>query len=78
VGAKRAQLIYQFLGESILLSVFALILSLGLTELTLPHLNGFMNIQLSLDAGLLPLLVALAIGVGYYLAVIQPTLSSCK
>ncbi|MFT5365146.1 MAG: putative ABC transport system permease protein [Candidatus Latescibacterota bacterium] len=64
VGAKRTQLIYQFLGESILLSTLALILSLGLTELTLPHLNGFMNIQLSLDAGLLPLLVGLAIGVG--------------
>ncbi len=64
VGAKRIQLIYQFLGESILLSALALIISLGLTELTLPLLNGFMDIQLSLRADLLPVLLVLAIGVG--------------
>ncbi|MBT3603081.1 MAG: FtsX-like permease family protein [Candidatus Latescibacteria bacterium] len=64
VGAKRIQLIYQFLGESILLSALALILALGLTELTLPLLNGFMDIQLSLRADLLPVLLVLAIGVG--------------
>ncbi|MDP6041131.1 MAG: FtsX-like permease family protein, partial [Candidatus Latescibacteria bacterium] len=48
VGARRTQLIYQFLGESILLSAFALVLSLGLSELILPPINEFMNIPLSL------------------------------
>ena len=64
VGAKRTQLVYQFLGESVLLSTLALFLALGLTELTLPLLNGFMGIQLSLSANILPLLLILAIGIG--------------
>ncbi|MBT5829340.1 MAG: FtsX-like permease family protein, partial [Candidatus Latescibacteria bacterium] len=64
VGAKRAQLIYQFLGESILLSTLSLFLSMGITELTLPMLNAFLNIQLSLNMAVLPILLALAIGVG--------------
>ena len=64
VGAKRAQLIYQFLGESVLLSLFSFVLALGLTELTLPILNGFMQINLSITPMLLPILFILAMGVG--------------
>ncbi|MBT3606572.1 MAG: FtsX-like permease family protein [Candidatus Latescibacteria bacterium] len=66
VGAKRTQLIYQFLGESVLLSLLALILALGLTELTLPFFNEFMYLQLSLSASILPILFLLAIGVGLF------------
>ncbi|MBT5831787.1 MAG: FtsX-like permease family protein, partial [Candidatus Latescibacteria bacterium] len=64
VGAKRSQLIYQFLGESILLSLLALVLALGLTELTLPAFNGFMQINLSIKPALLPLFAVVAVGVG--------------
>lgn len=64
VGAKRTQLIYQFLGESILLSIMSLILALGLTELTLPTLNGYLNLTLALTPPILPILFMLTIGVG--------------
>lgn len=39
VGAKRTQLIYQFLGESIFMSSFSLILSLFFVKMALPVLN---------------------------------------
>jgi len=64
VGAKRAQLVYQFLCESVLLSILSLVLSLGLTELTLPMLSEFMHIQVSLNAVTVPALVVFGIGVG--------------
>ncbi|MDP6037600.1 MAG: FtsX-like permease family protein, partial [Candidatus Latescibacteria bacterium] len=81
VGAKRSQLVYQFLGESILLSILSLILSTGLTELTLPMLNGFLGVQLSLQATILPILLAIAITVGalsgsypaFFLSSFRPT-----
>lgn len=64
VGAQRVQLIFQFLSESILLSILSLILALGLTELTLPMLSGFMQTHLSLNINIVPGLMMLAIGVG--------------
>jgi putative ABC transport system permease protein len=36
VGARRQQLIFQFLGESVLITFLALLLALGLTQLFLP------------------------------------------
>jgi putative ABC transport system permease protein len=39
VGARRSQLIHQFLGESVLFSVAALIIAVGLTYLLLPWFN---------------------------------------
>jgi len=40
VGANQLQLIQQFLGEAVLLSFFAFLLSLALVELLLPLFNG--------------------------------------
>ena len=40
VGAKRTQLISQFLGESLLMSATAFLLSLGLARVLLPVLNS--------------------------------------
>ena len=64
VGAKRTQLVYQFLCESVLLSIFSLILSLGLTQLALPMLSGFMQMHLFLNAVAVPVLVVLGVAVG--------------
>lgn len=64
VGARRRHLVFQFLGESILLSLFALVLSLGIVELTLPWLNAFMLTELSLGSDVLPELFLLALVVG--------------
>ena len=49
VGAVRAQLIWQFLSESILLSLVAVVLGLSLAELVLPFFNEFMHQNLSFD-----------------------------
>jgi putative ABC transport system permease protein len=67
VGAVRGQLISQFLGESILISFFALLLAVGLVVLVLPLFNDLAQKKLSvhlLDGKLLLSLAAMAIGTG--------------
>jgi putative ABC transport system permease protein len=49
VGARRNQLIKQFLGESTLLSLVSLVLTLGLVVLALPAFNGFIQRDLSFN-----------------------------
>lgn len=48
VGAKRAQLINQFLGESTLMSILAFLLSIALVKISLPLLNTLTSKHLSL------------------------------
>ncbi|MFC2169617.1 ABC transporter permease [Acidobacteriota bacterium] len=48
VGAKRAQLIHQFLVESLLMSVFSLFLAVFLAKMSLPVLNDLTTKQLVL------------------------------
>ncbi|CAG5003456.1 hypothetical protein DYBT9275_03157 [Dyadobacter sp. CECT 9275] len=48
VGAKRSQLIYQFLSESILVVCIALMISLLIVVLCIPLLNNFAQKQLNL------------------------------
>lgn len=48
-GAKRGQLILQFLSESVLLSFLALLLAIVMVALFLPGFNGLANRTLSLD-----------------------------
>ncbi|HEY9116347.1 MAG TPA: ABC transporter permease, partial [Roseivirga sp.] len=59
IGANRSALIFQFLSESVLLSVIALIVALGLVILLLPQFNAIAdkNFQLSLQEFILPTLV---------------------
>ncbi len=47
VGAKRIHLIYQFLGESIFMSLFAFVLSLLFVKMALPVLNTLTSKQLT-------------------------------
>jgi ABC-type antimicrobial peptide transport system permease subunit len=61
VGSNRKQLIVQFLGESIMISSIAFILSIVLVELALPLYNTFINKHLSLNYTS-PLLWSLGIG----------------
>ena len=84
LGANRSQLVFQFLGESILLSGIAMVLALAISELTLPRLAAFLNADLELTyigAGgvLLPILgLALLVGIAgglypaFYLSRYQP------
>ena len=49
VGAERADIIRQFIGESILLSAMALLVALGLVYLFLPAFNNLAEKQLTLN-----------------------------
>jgi putative ABC transport system permease protein len=68
IGADRMQLVGQFLGESVILAVIALILSLVLVSLALPAFNEWSGKNLSLSPVLQPLgmggLLATALVVG--------------
>jgi putative ABC transport system permease protein len=68
VGARRDQLMAQFVGESVLLTLLGLILAVALVELTLPAYSSFLGKQLSFnfisDPGLLALLLGLTLVVG--------------
>lgn len=48
VGATRWQVMVQFLGESILTALTALILALALTEILLPAFDSFLNMPIAL------------------------------
>jgi len=62
VGARRGQLARQFLGESILLCGFALLLAIGLAELFLPAFNRLVGKDLALQYGSDPFLLAAMLG----------------
>ena len=74
MGAQRGQLIKQFLGESLMMSIAAMILSLVLIELTLPAFNMVSGKDLSLlfflNSGmvvsLLSVTMLVGIGAGIY------------
>jgi len=51
VGSVRAQLVLQFLGESLLITLIALFLALPLVQLTLPWLNNVVDASISLNFG---------------------------
>ncbi|MGZ3884920.1 MAG: ABC transporter permease, partial [Bacteroidia bacterium] len=73
IGAERSQLIAQFLGESVLFSLIASILSLVIVLLALPFFNSFLSAELSFSKSLIPLYCLIIIVVGF-LAGLYPAL----
>lgn len=63
IGARRAQLARQFLGESLLVSFVALGGALVLTELVLPDFNAFIDKSLTLAGDTGPGLVVVLLGI---------------
>src|SRR3546814_12956987 len=68
LGARRRQLVAQFLGESMLLTSIAMLIALALVELSLPWLSSFLNTDLRLDylgeGGVIGPLIVLLLVVG--------------
>lgn len=68
VGALKGQLVSQFLIESILITVFALVISIGLTDITMPFFNELtgkeFDFSLSTLMEYLPMFLIIAISVG--------------
>jgi putative ABC transport system permease protein len=62
VGAARAQLIGQFLGESVILSFVALVMAAGLVELFLPAFNALSGKELGFLSDACPPLLLASIG----------------
>lgn len=68
VGAQRAGLATQFLGEAMLLTVISLMLALASVQLLLPHFNDLTNTQLKLPFGnwtFLGGIVVITLGCGF-------------
>jgi putative ABC transport system permease protein len=61
MGATRTNLIPQFLGESLVIAVFALLVSLVMVILLLPLFNDVMQKQLTLNADNLPFIAGTAV-----------------
>ncbi|MDN5211326.1 ABC transporter permease [Fulvivirgaceae bacterium BMA12] len=87
IGANKNQIINQFLGESVLLSVFALLIAIILSASFVPYLNGLTNRSLSLpsifnqpEVILLILAGTLLIGIisGIYPAFVMSSFSPVK
>ncbi len=63
-GAFRSQLVYQFLMESVILSLIALFVSLFIIELLLPHLNNFSGKELQIGILIQPVYAAILLMIG--------------
>jgi hypothetical protein len=82
IGAGRGQLIVQFMGESVLLSLVALVIAIAMVEWMAPVLNAILHLRLKLDLSATTILGLLAIALGtglvagsypaLYLASLQP------
>ena len=78
VGSMKAQLVRQFLGESLLITFIALVIAIGLVEISIPWLNNLTGNTMSLNlifnpfviGFLLILLIIVGILAGFYPAII--------
>jgi len=70
-GAYRYQLIVQFLLESVLLSLFALLVALLIVELTLHGFNDFTGKELSLELFIIPKYFVLLISFGFLIGILS-------
>jgi len=66
VGARKSQLVKQFFGESVLLTLFAALLSIIIVIFVLPSFNGLVERDLSIDMPFLLFLVFLIFCVGLF------------
>lgn len=69
-GASRKQVFGQFLGESIVIAVLALIMGIGLTGVLLPGFNGLVNRSLDFADLLQPSLIVSALAMVFCIALL--------
>jgi putative ABC transport system permease protein len=62
LGANKRELIYQFLGESLILSALAYFIATGLAELSLPIIRSLTSVELSIFFTDMPLFVLISLG----------------
>jgi ABC-type antimicrobial peptide transport system permease subunit len=71
VGAKKAQLIYQFLGESTFMSSFSLILALFFVKMALPVLNNLTSKHLMFLSTQTPILYIFLFGLVFMVGIVS-------
>ncbi|MFQ5751118.1 MAG: ABC transporter permease, partial [bacterium] len=71
VGCRRQQLMIQFLGESIFMSMIAFMIAMGLVELLLPNFNNLAGKELNLDFSQNLLLIFGMVGMAFLVGVIS-------
>lgn len=70
VGAYRSGLIFQFLGESMLMSFLALLVALGVVEFVLPYFNAFTGKPLSLTQEGVPVILLSLAGIALVVGIV--------
>jgi len=83
IGAKQNQLVYQFLGESLLMSCFAFIISIILAKIFLPILNDLTLKNLSLSFSQNPMFYGYLLGLIIIVGILSGSypafyLTTCK
>jgi len=73
LGAERTQLIKQFIGESLLISLIAVIISIFLVELLLPLFNSFADKELVFNFISRPILLLILIIAGFFVGIFSGT-----
>lgn len=77
LGGQRGQLVFQFLSETFLITLFAVLISMGLAELILTNLTDLVGYSLSLnimeDPQLIAIVVSVIVGVTF-MAGLYPSL----
>ncbi|OEK05585.1 hypothetical protein BFP71_14070 [Roseivirga misakiensis] len=75
IGARKEQLIFQFLSESVLLSIIAVMLSIGVVALLLPTFNALTNKEFDLVAiaqdGSVGLILLGIFGVAFFTGIVS-------
>ncbi len=70
IGARRGQLIRQFVGESVLLSFLSMIVAAGLVELLLPAFSNFVGYDMSIEFFREPVIVLSLVGLSLVIGVV--------
>jgi putative ABC transport system permease protein len=70
VGAERKQLVMQFIGETILLSIIAMLIAIIATMLIMPSLNNFTDKSISFNPFTNPLIALLVLAAGVVIGIL--------
>lgn len=70
IGAQKGQIAFQFLGESVIICLFAFILSIGLTMLALPYFNELAGKVVAISIFTKPLYIVSLIAISVFIAIV--------
>jgi len=70
LGANKRKLVYQFLGESLVLSAFAYFIAAGLAELSLPIIRSLTSIELGIFFIDIPAFILISVGFVFVVGIV--------